>query len=150
MIHDTLKNARYYGNLHEGIRKGLDFLLSYDPATPDGRVDIDGNNVFALVQSYQTTTTGEKRFEAHRVHADIQYLASGDETIVSAPLARLKAVTAYDAEKDCTLFADIPDAISLILHPGDFAIFLPEDGHKPGCHHGGPSAVRKVVVKVRL
>lgn len=150
MIHDTLKNARHYGNLHEGIRKGLDFLHTFDPAIPDGRVEIDGDDVFALVQTYRTTAADEKQFEAHRIHADIQYLSSGQETIVCAPLERLTAVTEYDPEKDFVLFSDAPDPINLTLRPGDFAIFLPEDGHKPGCHREVSCDVRKVVVKVKL
>ena len=150
MIHDTLKNAGLYARLHPGLHKGLDFLGTFVPQTPDGRIDIDGDDVYALVQSYDTTPDSDKRFEAHRVYADIQYLVFGDETIVCSPLSRIVSETDYNAEKDFTLYSNTNDIINLVLRPGDFAIFLPEDGHKPGCHHEGPSAVKKVVVKVRL
>lgn len=150
MIHDTIANANLYQGLHSGIHKGLKFLANFDPATPDSRIDIDGDDVFALVQSYQTTPSEEKRFEGHRVYADIQYIVSGDEIIVSAPVSRLTPETEYDSEKDFLLYSDTDDAIDLILRPGDFTIFLPDDAHKPGCHHKGESSVKKVVVKVRL
>jgi YhcH/YjgK/YiaL family protein len=38
----------------------------------------------------------------------------------------------------------------LQLTPGSFALFYPEDAHKPNCAWDAPERVRKVVVKVRL
>jgi biofilm protein TabA len=110
---------------------------------------LDGDQVFALVQSYTTTPAPQRLFEAHRIHADLQFVASGEEAIYYSPLARLRENTAYSAEKDVAFF-DGEDDIPLVMLPGSFAIFLPQDGHKPGCSWKAPAAVKKLVVKIRL
>ena len=51
MIMDTLSNRHLYEPLQRGLRLGFEYLAAFDPATPDGRYPIDGEQVFALVQS---------------------------------------------------------------------------------------------------
>jgi YhcH/YjgK/YiaL family protein len=58
--------------------------------------------------------------------------------------------TPYDAATDVVFYAEPPFASSLLMRPGDLAVFHPGDGHKPGCMAGGRHEVKKVVVKVRL
>ena len=48
-------------------------------------------------------------------------------------------------------YADKEDASTLVAKSGDFAIFFPNDIHKPGMTFGDtPSEVKKIVVKVRV
>ena len=63
MIMDTLSNRHLYEPLQRGLRLGFEYLAAFDPATPDGRYPIDGEQVFALVQSYDTGPATERRFE---------------------------------------------------------------------------------------
>ncbi len=149
MIHDTLGAAETYFPLGPAFRLGFEFLQRFDPATPDGRIALDGDRVFALVQSYATTPATERPFEAHRIHADLQFVAAGEEAIYYSPLARLREKTPYSSEKDFALF-DGENDIPLVMPPGFFAIFLPQDGHKPCCVWKAPATVKKVVVKIHL
>jgi YhcH/YjgK/YiaL family protein len=116
----------------------------------DGKYEIDGDEVFALVQSYDTVERTEKRFESHRDYLDIQYVAEGREQILCSAVRALRPLTDYDKEKDFTLYADPEEPIILHLQEGDFAVFYPQDGHKPGCAAGASSRIKKVVVKVRI
>jgi biofilm protein TabA len=150
VIIDTIKNAMLYADVHPGVRKGLEFLQNIDPSLPDGRIDIDGDDVFALVQSYPTKPAAGKQFEAHRVYLDIQYMLDGRETIEVTPIDRLRSATDYDAEKDCSLYDGGDEHTPVLLLAGDFAVLFPEDGHKPGCLYQVSEPVRKIVVKVRL
>jgi len=150
MIIDTLKDTPLNGHLGPRFAAGLQWLAHVPAGIADGRVDIDGDDVYALVQSYETAPAAEKRFEAHRVYADIQYIVAGTELIHYAPLGSLYPVTDYDAAKDFRLYADPADSTPLHLSPGTFAIFHPNDGHKPGCVNGAPCLIKKIVVKVRL
>lgn len=149
MIHDALGAAETYSPLGPAFRLGFEFLKGFDPATADGRIALDGDRVFALVQSYATTPASERLFEAHRIHADLQFVAAGEEAIYYSPLGRLRENTPYSSEKDFALF-DGENDIPLVMAPGFFAILLPQDGHKPGCVWKAPGAVKKVVVKIRL
>ena len=148
MILDTLDRASHYSPLGPNIVRGLSWLAGFRPDLPDGRYPIEGDAVYALVQSYGTAAPEEKKFESHRRYLDIQYIASGTEVIQYAPVGTLVPATAYDTAKDYLLYADPKHSTPLLLTPGSFAIFYPQDGHKPGCVAGSPSQIKKVVIKI--
>jgi YhcH/YjgK/YiaL family protein len=150
MIADTLECRRRYTGLSPRFAAAFGFLENPPARQPDGRHDIDGDHCFALVQSYTTRPQAHGTFEAHQRYIDIQFILSGVETMLWAPLATLRVTQPYLAEKDIALFAMPAHTTPLNLRAGEFAIFFPEDGHAPGLECGGPSAVRKVVIKVRV
>lgn len=150
MILDSLGNGHRYLALGTGIAAGLEYLAHFDPAIGPGRYEVQGSRVFAVVQTYDTGPATERRFESHRLHLDIQYIVAGRERILHAPTSALEVQTAYTEEKDVAFYRDPSASSSLLFLPGDFAIFFPHDGHKPGCMAGGREPVKKVVVKVRL
>ncbi|HET7463600.1 MAG TPA: YhcH/YjgK/YiaL family protein [Longimicrobium sp.] len=150
MILTTLAESHAYATLDGGIAEGLAWLRAFDAEIPDGRVDIADDDVFALVQSYQTGPATEKRFESHRVYLDLQYVARGFERILHTPTAGLDVEVPYDEAKDIVFYAEPKVSSSLLLREGDLAFFYPGDAHKPGCMAGGSHAVKKVVVKVRV
>jgi len=137
-------------NLPESVRQGLKFLAETDIASlPAGRVDIDGDRLFALVQDYETAPKAERRAEAHARYIDIQYVASGREMIGYAPLAGDNPVSENLLdERDIQFFATVADETDLLLGTGAYAVFHPTDIHRPGCAAGAPAPVRKVVVKI--
>jgi biofilm protein TabA len=150
MILDTLSQQAAYQALGPRIARGFAWFTGFSPEMPDGRYDISGPDVFALVQSYDTVAASEKKYEAHRDYIDIQYVAHGSEVIYYAPLDRLQPVTDYHAEKDYQLYADPAVFTPLHLAAGSFALFYPQDGHKPGCVNGAVCRIKKVVIKVRV
>lgn len=149
MIQDTLDNSARYEALCPRFAKAFGFLRTVDGTQTLGRHDIDGDQVFALVQTYQTKPAAEALFEAHRKYIDVQFLYSGRETILWAPLAAMKEQTmAYDESKEAALWKLVPDTTALHLSAGHFAILFPEDAHAPCVQWDKPEAVFKVVVKV--
>jgi biofilm protein TabA len=150
MISDTLKSARLYEPSHPRFAAGFDFLRKLPADIADGRHEIDADRLFALVQSYTTSPAETRKLEHHRKYADIQYLISGHEIIEHVALDGLPVETPYDATKDFGLVRDPAVRSAVVLNPGTWAIFFPQDAHKPGCAVGAPGAVRKVVVKVLL
>jgi YhcH/YjgK/YiaL family protein len=150
MILDTLAHHSLYHRLDARHACSFAWLTGFSTLIPDGRYEIDGQDVFALVQSYTTAPAVEKKYEAHRHYLDIQYLAEGAEVIQYAPVSALKALTEYNAEKDFQLYSDPAAPSALHLSTGSFALFYPQDGHKPGCIAGTTGRIKKVVIKVRL
>jgi biofilm protein TabA len=150
MILTTLADADALAALAPGIGAGLRWLRSFDAALADGRHEIHGDDVFALVSTYDTGPATEKRFETHRVYLDLQYLAAGRERILHAPAGDLDVEIPYDEARDIAFYAEPKASSSLLLRRGDLAVFHPADAHKPGCMAGGREQVRKVVVKVRV
>lgn len=150
MIFDSLATPDPHATLSPRLEAGLAWLRALDPATPDGRYPIEGDDVFALVQTYETGPSTEKRFESHRKFLDIQYVFEGEERMLHAPARLLEVETPYDDPTDILFYAEPKYASSLLVRTGDFTVFHPGDAHKPGCMAGARHRVRKVVVKVRI
>jgi len=152
MILDSLSNSADYLSLHPLFPAAFEYLKNFDPATPDGKYEIDGKRLYALVQRYETAPEETKAWEAHRVYADIQYILCGREGIVYAPVGELKSTIPYNEVKDVEKFSGetVKNASTSVVPGGYFAIYLPQDGHRPGCMVGQPEPVVKVVIKVQL
>jgi YhcH/YjgK/YiaL family protein len=149
MILDKLKNCSKFFSMGTRFETGFKFILENDLSKfADGKYEIDGENIFALVSSYATKSAAEKLPEAHRKYADIQYMISGYENIGYAHLGSQKVTTDYNDEKDIIFYDEV--SFYFRLPEGSFAVFLPDDIHMPGIIDGEAMEVRKVVVKVRL
>ena len=80
MIKDKLTNANTYYNLSARIQQAFEWLKSNDLLNlTDGKHIIDGEHIFANVQTY--STKDEAPYEGHRKYADIQYMIKGCERI---------------------------------------------------------------------
>ena len=126
----------------------MDFIRNFSEAGADGRYEIKGQEIYATIQSYETLLASDKKIESHKKFIDIQYVRSGAEVIGWLPAAGLAELSAYSEEKD-VLFYHPADAITpVIMVPGTFAVFFPQDAHQPGCIYRQVGPVRKIVVKV--
>jgi len=150
MILDSLPQWRRYAALNARLAKAFAFLEQATPDTTDGRHEIDGDAVFALVQRYQTRPAAGP-LEAHRRYADVQYIVRGREVIQWAPLASLTTVARpYDDKQDAGLFVADVEVVPMTLSAGQFMILFPDDAHAPCCAWAEPEPVVKVVVKVAV
>jgi YhcH/YjgK/YiaL family protein len=151
MILDTLNQAFLYEGFHPSFPKAFAWLRSFDLKTPDGRYEIKGSALVAIVQRYETASAEAKKWEAHRLHGDIQYLVSGCEYIGYADRETLTVRLPYHEENDMECYQPASSTTTrLMLSTGSFAIFLPSDAHQPGVMIESPSPVLKVVIKFRL
>ena len=147
MIIDRLENTAATTLLAPRLRQGLEWLRRTDlRVLPEGRHDIEGDRLFALVEEYTTRSAVECRWEAHRKYTDIQYVVSGAERMGYTNIRRTSENQPYDVERDVAFFAPGTDFVT--VHAGMFAIFAPEDVHAPGGAAGEPEVVRKIVLKV--
>jgi len=150
MIVSDLSHISRQVALSANLKKAFDFLRSPGlQALPDGRVEIDGDRVFALVQRFETKWAATPKFECHQKYIDIQFILSGEEIIGWAPLERMEITVAYEADKDIS-FGTVAKGqwTPVHLQAGQMAVLYPEDGHAPKLALRSPSAVMKIVVKV--
>lgn len=151
MIVDSLKNAKLYIPLHPGFKKAFDFLEACEAEFPPvGKHTIDGTSVYASVQEYDTSPEENNSWEAHRKYIDIQFIGSGHELIGYTNAENIKDFSSYNCEKDCMTAAKAGNAAFIDMLPGYFAIFYPDEAHKPKCIAGTKTHVQKIVVKVLL
>lgn len=151
MICDSLKHAQQYASLQKGFDAAFRYLAALDahnmPAA--GTYEIDGDDVYASVQYYETMPDEQLQWEAHRCYIDIQYLCSGREALGWADVAGLNPFEPYQAQKD-VVTGSLENGSLLNLEAGQFAVFFPQDAHKPRCISVQSESVIKVVVKVKV
>ncbi|MFZ4220348.1 YhcH/YjgK/YiaL family protein [Enterobacter ludwigii] len=134
------------------IEKALDFLRTTDfTALAPGVVDIDGRNIFAQVLDLTTQTWDENRPEVHRRYLDIQFLAWGEEKIgVAIDTGNNEISESLLEQRDIIFYHGSENESFIEMTPGTYAIFFPQDVHRPACIKNKASAIRKIVVKVAI
>ena len=130
MILDTLENFGKYAALNPLFPKVLEYLQNTDlMAHEPGRVNIDGNKLFVNHNVAKGKSVDQARMETHNAMIDIQIPLSCAEVMGYTPRQYLPNAE-YDAAKDITFYLDRPEQY-ITVHPGEFVIFFPEDGHAP-------------------
>jgi YhcH/YjgK/YiaL family protein len=149
VILDRLDHCDLYRHLSPGFAAGFDYLRNTDlAALADGRYKVSGDDVVAVVQTYQTKPLDQGRWEAHRRHADIQYIVTGGERMGIATISAMRLQPPYDPEKDLEFYTGNGQIVT--VGHGSFTVFLPQDIHMPNLAIDTPAEVKKVVIKVRL
>ena len=150
MIYGPLKYLSNYFRKDSSLYKALFFAQSLDPSLPDGKYELDGDRIFALLSSYETHPAAQCRFEAHRKYIDAQILLEGEERLEASFSDIPKTLEDYSSTRDVVFFEPPGEPASLAMRPGYFAVFFPHDIHCPRIRLHGASKVRKVVVKIRV
>jgi YhcH/YjgK/YiaL family protein len=149
MILDQIQYAELYAGLHPRIATGLRFLMNFNLGTfVPGRKELEDKALFVLFQEYESKPLEASKWESHRRYADIQFICEGEERIGYAPCASLRETTAYNAKEDYSFLEG--EGQHIHLRKGWFAIFFPQDAHRPCVAVDQPAPVRKIVVKVEL
>jgi len=151
-----LGNLSHIESLWPCLPKPLQTALTYLKKTDFSKLepgihDVEGRDIFAIVQSYMTKPASEMRPESHQKYIDVQYVWKGNERIGVALDTGKNAVHEDRLAKDDVLFyKEMEGESTLDMQPGYFAIFFPCDIHRPGCQLKGPEEVSKVVMKVKI
>ncbi|TCP96263.1 YhcH/YjgK/YiaL family protein [Cricetibacter osteomyelitidis] len=134
------------------ILQALEYLRSTDFDTLDaGCYSIKGDSVYVQVLDLETKPKSSYQPEVHRRYLDVQYLHSGKERIgVATDLGNNKIAMDYNPERDILYYEDVAFECELVMQPGAFAVFFPEDIHRAACIDSEPSKIRKVVVKIAM
>ncbi len=148
MIIDQINNVSLYYNVHPKFKHAFEFIQHMDVNNiPAGRYEIDGENMYALVQEYNTKLKEQGVWEAHRCYIDLQYVVQGLEGIGYANIHHLQQ-DEYQASKDFLPLHGEGDLVT--VHSGSFVLLFPEDAHMPGMAVGASAPVKKVVIKIAV
>ncbi len=150
MVLDSLKNAKLYADLGERFQRAFDYIATVKlDELPVGKTEIDGKKIYVAVSEYETKDVLPD-FEAHDNYADVQVMISGNERIDWCERVDCYETVAYNAEKDVVRINTDKPFTALKIKAGQFAIFYPEDAHRPNLTDDEKKTVKKAVVKVLL
>ena len=146
MIYDLIDNVECYSKCCKQLSRAATFIKRIGRSPKDGRYAICGDETLA----YRTKDSETSFFEAHRKYIDIQCMLKGEERIDVTEGTDFRIRDRYSKEKDI-LFIHTPKRYSsIILLPGYFALFYPQDHHRPGQSITLPCNVRKLVIKISV
>ncbi|MDR3079230.1 MAG: YhcH/YjgK/YiaL family protein [Rickettsiales bacterium] len=153
MIFDSIEHIRNYRALGAHMGKAIEWIEGVDLASlePKREYPLDGRDVYAFLQEYDTFHSYEKNFEGHLRYMDIQWVISGAEVMeVKLKSGDEKEEVPYDETKDIYKVRTAEEA-RILVREGRFALFFPWDLHKPSLSCSYDSRrVRKIVIKVRV
>ncbi|MGI2294509.1 YhcH/YjgK/YiaL family protein [Paenibacillus sp. GXUN7292] len=149
MIRDALQNFKLYTGFHPRLEQAAQFITNEEWKTLEpGKYEIDGDNIFALVQHYETKPREQGLWEAHERYMDIQFMAEGEESFGYAPIGQAVVTQPYDTDSDYALYDAAGDFF--ILRQGHFILAAPQDVHMPCLAVDTPQPVKKIVIKVKV
>ena len=152
MIIDKIENCALYYGAHPNFEKAFAFIkkaIAENLAV--GKYELDGKNLFASVQEYNTKEEQAARFEGHRKYIDIQYIVSGTEYVEVTDITKAQPITEYNQEKDVQFYQTNERVWNGVWAENEYGIFFPYDIHRPGMRVDGVSApVKKILVKIKL
>jgi len=148
MIHDCLENAEAYVDLNPHFMAAFKFLRRNDIAElAEGRHEVDGDDVYAVVAKDIGRKPGEASIETHDSYIDIQFVLTGVDNIGWKARKDLNhEIDASDPRSDVAFYEDKPTSWTQV-RPGEFGIYFPEDGHLPMI---SDEHLHKVIVKVAV
>ena len=149
MLVSRLEDVHKYLAYTARFEKAFTWLRTADLASlPLGVHIIDGDRITANIQEFDTVSSSEKAYEAHRRYADIHYVIAGEELVSIAHVSQVQPLQAFDEQADFCLYSEPASCMLIPLQADEFVVAYPEDAHKPGCALTAPSHIRKVCIKV--
>ena len=119
----------------------------------ESKIPLNGDAMIALICDRVTEAKEKKLPEVHRKYAELQFMAEGSELIGYYPdLGDNELLQDCLEEKDTLYYKENPKSgeVMLQMTPGTYAIFFPEDVHRPFCQVDKTERVKKIVVKVAI
>ena len=131
------------------IAKAITYLTETDfDNLADGVYEIDGKMMYAQVFTFTSKLASECKPELHRKYLDVQFWISGEEKFGVAPSNGVGNCIEEIDERDLYFYDGVANESFVHATKGCYAVFFPNDVHRPGCVVDEPLTYRKVVVKV--
>ncbi|MBQ4331750.1 MAG: YhcH/YjgK/YiaL family protein [Spirochaetaceae bacterium] len=155
MIVTTFEDSKRYASISPKLERAFGWLNSHNlMELPQGRTDIEGDEIYINRSSFTSKPREEARWEIHHHYLDIQMVLAGQEQMDVTPASLTTNVDEYNATTDYQQVDSKPgDSFQTILMvPGQMTIVFPEDAHRPAIHGDGRTAatIEKAVVKIRI
>lgn len=146
--HVLYSDFSYY---HPLIQEALNYLKNTDfQSMQTGQYTL-ADKFIVQVLDLTTQPASTIKPEVHRNKIDIQFLYSGQEQIgISSDTGHNRPASDYIESRDIQFYEQAENESFLMMTPGNFAIFYPEDVHRPACIDQQVSQIRKIVIKIEL
>lgn len=148
MIIDHIENAALYTGISPKIERCLQYIASTGlKQTAPFKGELEGTGITLSLSEYETQAAEERDWEAHDRCIDIQYVVCGKEYMGYANRAQMTFVKKTDG-RDHLVYSG--EGAKFLVEESCFAIFFPQDVHKPRLNADGVQNTKKLVCKIPL
>lgn len=132
------------------VVRGIEALNKMQPSTiAAGRYEVEGEQLFVLIQDVDSRTFEESRPEAHGKFADVQIPLSASERYgFSFPQPGLACTEDRLEANDVAFYASPSREFFMDIDPGTYVVFLPNELHRPCLTIKEKTKIRKAVIKI--
>lgn len=146
MIIDKLENFPKYVDLNTKFKDVVSYIENTELASlEDGRVVIDGDNLYLNIETIKSRTIEEAKLESHKKKIDIQIPLTCNEIFGVLDIDKTKP-TKYDVANDISFYGEKPSSYYTV-EKGSFIIFFPYELHAPCI--SSTEFIHKIVFKVK-
>ena len=150
MIIDNIKNLDLYSKSDVYTNKINEFInKSKESNLQEGRYELEGDNLIALIQKYETKEIEKCKYESHKKYIDVQYIEQGREVISWIDISKLEVDEPYNVKDDIIFYKDNLNGINLKMEEDMFAIFYEQDGHKVRSILEEKTNIKKIIFKIK-
>lgn len=148
MIIDKLENISLYTNIPKEV---TEFIANLSKDLSLGKYKLSKEN-FINVETYNTKSIINGKFESHKNYIDIQILLDGQERIYVTNINGLTILEPYNEDRDITFYSDnLDDKNYVTLDGTNFVVLFPHEAHAPQISEDDESKkVLKVVAKIKV
>ncbi|MDG3086313.1 YhcH/YjgK/YiaL family protein [Vibrio hannami] len=131
----------------ERISQWIAFALE-SSKKPDGKYEFGEDGVFAMVVNGRTEAAEVRKPEIHKHYVDIQILLEGEEKLGYSNVLSGEIAEIAELENDVMFLEEVKNEQYVFLNPGDFALFYPNQIHRPLCSVEKDVDVKKAILKI--
>lgn len=132
------------------LRIAMDYLRTANLENAGiGTYSLLGDDMLFMIQQANTVLPQERKSEHHAKYIDVQMVVTGEEIHVVARQSELNVpVEDQLSDWDYALYEKVENEFELLLKPGMFVIYFPNDLHRPACSRTGGMETKRVVIKI--
>ena len=136
------------------IREAIRYCRETDVSNMgECRMELRGEEMIVQICDRVTGRREERLPEVHRRYAELQFMAEGTEYMGYYPdRGDNRVLEDCLQEKDTLYYQENPlsEEKMLLMTPGTYAVFFPEDVHRPFCQTEAPARIKKIVIKMAV
>ncbi|MDB1125944.1 YhcH/YjgK/YiaL family protein [Vibrio algarum] len=129
------------------VRKWINEAVIIAANNDEGRFTLSDDRVFVILATGDTEKTDQRKAEIHKKYIDIQILLEGEERIGYSNDLDDNFASLSKLKDDVLFIEDVKNENFVDLRPGDFALFYPNQIHRPMCAISTPTRIKKAVIK---
>lgn len=103
-----------------------------------------------MVEEYITKKEYPCTLQSHKNYIEVQWILHGQEMIKIYDIDKLIPEISYDLDKDIAFWKPVDNMTQILLNSGSYVVLYPNYAYTSSIMVKEQSAVRKIVIKVKI